>query len=229
MISSVLRLGDRSVRSIMTPRTDVEFLNLSENEASLRRTLAGASHTTIPVIDGHADDVLGVVRIHELFATLVAGGPLNVRAHVRQAPVVPDTIDALDVVEILRGARVPIALVYDEYGHFEGLVTPADALKAIVGAFRANQETAEPNAVRRQDGSWLLAGSMPADEMAEQLAITLPEDRDYETVAGLVIDRLKRLPEVGETIDALGWRFEIVDMDNRRIDKVLAMRPPPPA
>jgi len=117
-----------------------------------------------------------------------------------------------------------MALVYDGYAHFEGVVTPADILDAIAGAFRSDEDTAEPEAIQREDGSWLLAGWMPADEMAEQLGIALPTARDYETVAGLVIGELHHLPAVGETVDTLGWRFEVVDLDGRRVDKVLARR-----
>jgi putative hemolysin len=101
-------------------------------------------------------------------------------------------------------------------------VTPADALEAIVGAFRSDGETPEPDAIRRDDGSWLLAGSMPVDEMAEVLGVTLPETRSYHTVGGLVISELQRLPSTGEHVDTLGWRFEVIDLDERRIDKVLA-------
>ena len=117
-----------------------------------------------------------------------------------------------------------MALVHDEYGHFEGVVTPADILDAIAGAFRSDEGEAEPEAIQREDGSWLLAGWMPADEMADQLGIVLPETRDYETVAGLVIGELQHLPDTGETVEALGWRFEVIDLDGRRIDKVLARR-----
>jgi putative hemolysin len=119
-----------------------------------------------------------------------------------------------------------MALVHDEYGHFEGLLTPADILDAIAGAFRSDEDQSEPEAVRRDDGSWLLAGWMPADEMADLLGIDLPKTRPYETVAGFIIDRLERIPETGEAIDFDDWRFEVVDLDHRRVDKVLASRLP---
>jgi len=123
-----------------------------------------------------------------------------------------------------------MALVHDEYGHFDGVVTPADVLDAIAGAFRSDEpREGEPEAVQREDGSWLLAGWMPADEMAEHLAITLPANRDYETVAGLILSELQHLPETGEKVETLGWRFEVVDLDGRRVDKVLAVRLPPAA
>jgi putative hemolysin len=118
-----------------------------------------------------------------------------------------------------------MALIHDEYGHFEGVVTPADVLEAIAGVFRSDVEE-EPYAVPRDDGSWLLSGAMPADAMAEQLGFTLPEKRDYQTLAGFVLAELRRLPAVGEHMEAQGWRFEVVDLDGRRIDKVLATRIP---
>jgi putative hemolysin len=167
--------------------------------------------------------MLGVVPARELLAALVRGEPLDLRGRVRKAPVVPDTAEALDVLEILQKAEVPMALVHDEYGHFEGLVTPADLGEVIVGAFRSNMEAGEePAAVRREDGSWLLAGWMPADEMAERLRIVLPAERGYQTLAGFVLQAMGRLPRAGEAVEVKGWRFEVVDLDDRRIDKVLA-------
>jgi putative hemolysin len=224
MISGVLRLGDRLVRGVMTPRTDVDWIDLTDNEAEIQKTLIDTPHSRMPVAEGDPDNMIGVIQARELLASLLAGQPLDVRAHVRTAPVVPDTLDALDALNVLREAQVPMALVHDEYGHFEGVVTPADILDAIAGAFRSDEETSEPEAMQRDDGSWLLAGWMPADEMAEQLGIVLPENRGYETVAGLVIGELQHLPSTGESIDTLGWRFEVLDMDGRRIDKVLATR-----
>jgi len=138
---------------------------------------------------------------------------------------VHDNADALDVLTTLKEADIPVALVHDEYGDFEGIVTPADILETIVGVFKSDLgEEEEPGAVEREDGSWLLAGYLPTDEMAELLNITLPEKRDYETLAGFVLSHMHHLPEVGEHVDALGWRFEVVDLDGRRIDKILASR-----
>ena len=226
MIAGVLRLGDRPVRGLMTPRTDVDWIDLDDDEASIRETLVESPHSRLPVIDGDPDNVIGVVQTRDVLAALLEGRPLSLREHVREAPVVPDTADALDVLTILRTAAVPVALVHDEYGHFEGIVTPADALGAIAGGFTADAGEDEPDALRREDGSWLLAGSMPVDEMAEQLGVVLPAHRDYQTVAGLVIGQLQRLPRTGEAIEMDGWRFEVVDLDGRRIDKVLATREP---
>jgi putative hemolysin len=223
MISGVLRLGDRPVRGLMTPRTDVDWIDLADGEEAIRALLIGTPHSRLPVTEGTSDNVIGVVQSRELLASLLTGQPLDVRAHLQQAPVIPDTLYALDALAVLRDSAVPMALVHDEYGHFEGIVTPADALEAIVGAFRSDSEVPEPDATRRDDGSWLLAGSMPVDEMAEILSVTLPENRSYHTVGGLVISEIQHLPNTGEHVNALGWRFEVVDLDGRRIDKVLAI------
>jgi putative hemolysin len=226
MIAGVLRLGDRAVRGLMTPRTDVDWIDLSAGETEIKSRLISTGHSRLPVGEGGPDAMIGVVQTRELLAALLSGKPLNVRTHAHKAPIIPETMDALDVLQVLRDASVPMALIHDEYGHFEGLVTPADILEAIAGVFHADSAGREPYAVEREDGSWLLSGAMPADEMADMLGIVLPEKRDYQTVAGFVLTRFQHLPSTGEFVDALGWRFEIVDFDGRRIDKVLATRIP---
>jgi putative hemolysin len=224
MIAGVMRLGDRAVRGVMTPRTDVDWIDVDDTAFEIREVLINTANSRLPVAQGHPDNMLGVVQARELLAASLRDEPLDIRAHIRRAPIIPDTLDALDALEVLRQAEVPMALVHDEYGHFDGVVTPADILDAIAGAFRSDEDTAEPEAMQREDGSWLLAGWMPADEMADQLGIALPERRDYETVAGLVIGELQHLPSTGEAVETLGWRFEVIDLDGRRIDKVLARR-----
>jgi putative hemolysin len=226
LISGVLRLGDRPVRGLMTPRTDIDWVDANADAADVRARLLASPHTRLPVGDGSPDDLIGVVRARELLVALMTDAPLDVRAHLRQAPIIPDTTDALDVLETLRDAEVPMALIHDEYGHFEGVVTPADVLEAIAGVFRSDVEVGEAHAVPRDDGSWLLSGAMPADEMADQLGIRLPDKRDYQTLAGFMLAEMRHLPSVGESVEASGWRFEVVDLDGRRIDKVLASRLP---
>ena len=224
MIAGVLRLGDRAARALMTPRTEVDWLNLGEPENLLREKLIETSHARLPVSRGDMDDMIGVLLIRDLLGPALRGEPLDLESHVRSAPVVPDSIDALDALNVLREAETPMALVHDEYGHFEGVVTPADILDAIAGAFRSDEGHEEPEALQREDGSWLLAGWMPVDEMAELLHVALPENRSFETVAGLVLDGLIRFPTLGETVEKLGWRFEVIDLDGRRLDKVLASK-----
>jgi len=228
MIAGVMRLGDRAVRAVMTPRTEIDWLNLGLDEAAARKLLMETQHSRLPVGEGGVDSMIGVIQTRDILASLLAGKTFDLRRHVRQAPIVHDQADALDVLTTLRESQVPMALVHDEYGHFEGIVTPADILEAITGVFRADADEEEPPAVRREDGSWLLAGYMQADEMADYLSIELPENRDYETVAGYVLAHLHHLPSTGETVNAQGWRFEVVDLDGRRIDKVIASRLPVP-
>ena len=222
MIAGVVRLADRPVREIMTPRTEIDWLDCTADDASLRERLAATLHTRLPVGEGSIDRIRGVVQARDIAAALLRGQPLDIAALMRKAPVVIDRLDAPDALLALRGAEVPMALIHDEYGHFEGIVTPADLLAAIGGAFASDADPDEaPDVVARDDGSLLVAGTMPADVLAERLGIDLPEDRDYATVAGLALSVLKRLPAEGEHFVEQGWTFEIVDLDGRRIDKLL--------
>ena len=225
MIAGVMRLADRSVRAIMTPRTDVEWLDAASDDATLRTRLMETRHSRLPVAEGSIDEMIGVVDARKALVALLAGNQFDLRRHVIAAPIIHDNMDALDVLSTLKEADMPMALVHDEYGDFEGLVTPSDILETIAGVFRSDlDEGEEEAAVERDDGSWLLAGYLPADEMADLLKLKLPERRDYETVAGFVLAQMHHLPGVGEHVDALGWRFEVMDLDGRRIDKVLASR-----
>lgn len=223
MISGIMRLADRRVRGVMTPRGDVDWLDADAPEAEIREKLRATPHTRLPVARGTVDDIIGVVQARDIVQALIEGRPLDLAALARQAPVIPDVIDAVDALGSLRTATIPMALVHDEYGHFEGILTPADLLAVIGGAFAFDaDETDEPSIVEREDGSLLLAGWLAVDEMEERLALSLDEDRDYETVAGFVLSRLQHIPETGEHFHFAGWRFEIVDMDGRKVDKVLA-------
>lgn len=221
MIQGVLRLGSRPVRAVMTPRGEVDWLDLRAGDAAWREMILTARHSLLPVGDGSIDAVVGVVRVRDLLAVMARDEPLDPRAVLRSAPVVPDTAEALSVLGVLREAKVPLALVNDEYGHIEGVVTPTDLTGTIIGDFGAEAEEAHEPAVQRDDGSWLLAGAMPLDEAAEMLGIKPPEPRSYQTIGGLVLHLMGRIPEAGARADGLGWRWEVVDMDGRRIDKVL--------
>ncbi|CAN5281234.1 hemolysin family protein [soil metagenome] len=229
IISGVVRLADRPVREVMTPRTDVEWIDatLSDRgeEEAVRAALMVASHSRLPVAEGSVDKVIGVVQARDVAIALFRGERLDLRALMRAAPVVLDQIDAMDALDALRQAEVPMALIHDEYGHFEGIVTPADLLAAIAGEFVSNADPHEqPSVVEREDGSLLVAGHMAADALAERLCIDLPEDRDYATVAGLALAKFRHLPGEGEHFVEQGWRFEVVDLDGRRIDKLLVSR-----
>jgi putative hemolysin len=224
MITGVMRLADRAVKGLMTPRTDVDWINVTAAEAEIKERLITTPHSRLPVAEGDPDSMIGVVQTRELLATILSGKPFEIRSHVRKAPIIPATADALDALSILRDADVPMALIHNEYGDFEGLVTPADVLESIAGVFKSDAVGTEPHAVVRADGSWLLAGAMPVDEMADTIGIALPERRHYETVAGFVLAHLQHLPKTGERIETSGWQFEVVDLDGRRIDKILATR-----
>jgi putative hemolysin len=222
IISGVVRLADRPVREVMTPRTEVEWIDANIDRDGLRKALAESAHSRLPVAEGSVDAVIGVVQARDIVAALIRGDTLDLRTLMRKALVVIDQIDAMDALKEIRAAEVPMALIHDEYGHFEGIVTPADLLSAIAGEFASNTDPDDaPTVIERDDGSMLVAGNMSADALAERLDIMLPEDRDYATVAGLALSVLRHLPEEGERFTEQGWRFEIVDMDGRRIDKLL--------
>ncbi len=224
MIAGVMRLGDRPVRAVMTPRREVDMIDLTADPGDIRRMLVESIHSRLPVHAGTPEEMLGVVQAKDVLDACLRGERLDVRAQVRLAANVPDTVDALDVVDVIKASPVHMALVHDEYGHFQGVVTNADILEAIVGDFRTDEGPIEPDAVQRDDGSWLIAGSMPVDEIADRLFIALPPERDYHTAAGFILNQLGHLPDIGESFDSQGWRFEVVDLDGRRIDRILARR-----
>jgi len=223
IISGVVRLADRPVREVMTPRTEVDWIDADADADAVRAKLVASPHSRLPVAEGSVDEIIGVVQARDIVLALIEGRPLALRELMRAALVLPDQMEAMNALESLRRAEVPMAMVRDEYGHFEGLVTPADLLIAIAGEFASDSDIGtDPALVQREDGSWLVSGSASADSAAEALGLSLPEDRDYATVAGYALSVLKRLPTVGEIFVADGWRFEVVDMDGRKIDKLLA-------
>ncbi len=222
IISGVVRLADRPVREVMTQRMDVDWIDIAADEDTIRAKLLDTPHTRLPVGRGSVEDVIGIVQARDIMTALFRDEPLNIESLMRKAEIVPDQVDAMDALEVLRKSDVPMVMVHDEYGHFEGIVTPADLLSAIAGHFASDRDAYdEPDIVEREDGSLLVSGQMSIDQLAERIEINLPEDRDYATVAGHVLWLMKRLPEVGDFVDHQGWRFEIVDMDGRKIDKLL--------
>jgi len=223
MISGVMRLADRSARGLMTPRLDVELLDLSETHEEMIEKLRATRHSVLPVQDGAVDSIVGVIVRKDLVENVLSATPLDMRALVKQAPVVMDRSSALDVLKAIRGSLVHMALVFDEYGHFEGIVTPGDILEAITGAFQ-EEEGDEKAYVTREDGSYLVSGWMQVDEFQAHLGVPVPKDAKFETVAGFVLAELNHLPAVGETFERGHWRFEVLDLDGRRIDKILVTR-----
>mgnify|MGYP001201193352 CR=1 FL=1 len=224
MIAGVMRLADRNARAIMTPRGDVDWLNLLAPDEAIEKMLRETPHTRLPAAEGSVDKLIGVVKTRDLLVAYLTEEKVDPASFVRPAPIVHDFADALDVLVTLRQAEVPMALVHDEYGTFEGVIPPADILGAIAGVFRADIDEGEADVVQREDGSWLLPGLMPADEMADRLSIKLPEDRGYSTLAGFLLSYTQELPVTGTVVETMGWRFEVVDMDGRRVDRVLASK-----
>lgn len=221
VIAGVVRLADRPVREVMTPRTDVDRIAADASEDEVREALVSSLHTRLPVTGEDSDDIIGVVQSRDIVAAQIQGKPLDIRTLMRRAEIISDQLDAMDALEILRSSEVPMLLVYDEYGHFEGIVTPNDLLSAIAGEFASDQaQGSAPNIITLDDGSMLVSGAMSADAMAEALDIDLAEDRDYATAAGHVLHILRRLPAEGESFTDQGWYFEVVDMDGRKIDKL---------
>jgi putative hemolysin len=222
MLSGVMRLADRPVRELMTPRTDLDWLDANAGEDEVRRTIAQSPHSLLPVADGSPDRMLGVAKVGEVLGCLLDGRTLDLREVMREAPVVPDQLDAMDALRTLQQSGIGMAMVHDEYGHLEGVITPADLLAAIVGSFASHQDEGDqPMLVERTDGSLLVAGAMSADALAERLGIEFDEDREFATAAGYALSVLKKLPLEGESFTDQGWRFEVVDMDGRKIDKLL--------
>ena len=226
IISGIVRLADRPVREVMTPRTEIDWIDLESTTEELRQALLETQHSRLPVADGSVENIVGVILIRDVVAALLEHRPLDLKQLCRKPPVIPDLMDAMDALAVLRKAEVPLALVQDEYGHLDGIVTPGSLLAALAGTFAHDIEHGdEPPLVEREDGSWLVSGAASADLLSDRLGVAMPHDRDYSTVAGFALSVLKHLPETGEKFRHDGWSFEIVDMDGRKIDKLIASRP----
>jgi putative hemolysin len=225
MISGIVRLADRPVREVMTPRTEVDWIDVHSTPEQVREALLATQHSRLPVADGSIENIVGVIDTRHVLAAVLGGESLDLKRLCRKPPVIPDLMDAMDALAALRTADVPLALVNDEYGHLDGIVTPGSILAALAGTFAHDAEHGdEPPLVERADGSWLVSGSASADLLVDRLGVNLPGDRDFTTVAGFALSVLKHLPETGETFRHDGWAFEIVDMDGRKIDKLIASR-----
>ncbi|HWA18776.1 MAG TPA: hemolysin family protein [Devosia sp.] len=223
MITGVMRFADRSARGLMTPRLEVEIIDLTDPPEEITRALRASHHSMMPVHEGEPDRIIGVIDRKDLIDVFASGAPLNARALIKIAPMVLDRADALAVLRAVRTSPVKMALVFDEYGHFEGIVTPGDILGSITGGFQ-DEEEGEHAFTQREDGSYLVAGWMPVDEFADKIGVPVPKDPKYETVAGFVLAELNHLPVVGESFVREPWRFEVLDLDGRRIDKIMVSR-----
>ncbi|MEW6716394.1 MAG: hemolysin family protein [Chloroflexota bacterium] len=224
MIESVLRLDERRVDAFMTPRTQIVWLDIEASPEDIRRKIANSQYSRFPVVKGSLDNVLGIVRAKDLLYQSLAGQPLNLSALLYPPLFVPERMSALRVLELFKQKRAQIALITDEYGGIQGMVTHNDILEDIAGYIPSVGEPAEPQATRREDGSWLLDGLLHIDELKEIFNIKkLPneEHNHFQTLGGFVMAQVRGLPKVGQSFEWGKLRFEVVDMDGHRVDKVL--------
>ncbi|MBE5073903.1 HlyC/CorC family transporter [Erythrobacteraceae bacterium E2-1 Yellow Sea] len=225
ILAGVVRLTERPVRELMTPRTELDWIDIKADEEEIRATIEGSPHSLLPVADGSPDTILGVVKVREVLALMVAGKRVNLKRLMRKAEVVPDQLDAMDALRVLQQSEIAMAMVHDEYGHLDGVITPVDLLTAMAGEFVSDQDEGDgPLLVERADGSLLVSGALSADALADRLGIEYDDSREFGTAAGYVLSVLKKLPVEGEHFTDQGWRFEVVDMDRRRIDKLLVSK-----
>lgn len=229
IVANVLRLDEQRVVAIMTPRKDIEYVDLDDSDESIRQALANAEHHRLLVCRGGLDQVVGVLQVSEMLKPALENRALNVAAAVRQPLYVPDSVSTTQLIEQFRKARAEYALIVDEYGALQGLVTLTDVLSSIVGEIPEQGEPEQRDAVQRDDGSWLVDGSVSIErfrDLMELAALPGEDDGGYHTLAGFVLHMLGHIPKVTERFEAVGLRFEVIDMDGHRVDKVLVARLP---
>jgi len=228
IVEMTLRLGDRRVAALMTPRPQVEFLDLQDSEEANIAKLLASHYSRFPVIDGGFEHVLGIVEVKDLLAAPLAGKPIDLRAAIRPVLYIPETAPALKALELFKRQGAPMALIVDEYGDIQGLMTLNDLLESLVGDIAGPGGEDERMVVQREDGSWLIDGMVPIDEVFDLIKLDpteTPEERDYETLGGFMMAELKRIPQAADFVEIEGFRFEVMDMDGRRVDKVLVAPP----
>ncbi len=224
MVEGIFDLGDREARELMTPRYRLVALDVDDPLDESFRKMAASPHQVFPVYEGDLDRLLGMAPVKSLWAASLSGDPIDLRALTEPALIVPESMPALEVLQRFRDRASNAAMVVDEYGGVQGLISLHDLMEAITGDLAVSQERSG-EVVRRDDGSWLLDGALPVHEVRDVLEIDDPlpgeENGDYETLGGFLMSRLERIPDVGDTTDWSGHRFEVVDMDGRRVDRVL--------
>lgn len=223
IVQMALRLGDRRVDSLMTPRMQVEWLDLEDGWETNREKLRASNLSRFPVVEGGPETVVGILHVKDLLAEALGDTPLDIRKATRPPLYVPNTVPALKLLETLKQTGEAFALVVDEYGDFDGVVTLHDLLQALVGDIAEPGEIEDPAFVRRDDGSWLVDGLTPVGNVRDAIGIgRLPgeESGEFHTLGGFLMSQMKRVPKVADHVEIDGWRFEVVDMDNHRVDKV---------
>jgi putative hemolysin len=226
MLTRVFRFADLQVSALMTPRPEIVWLDINDTPEIVRSKLLDGQFSRVPVADGSLDQVSGIIRTTDLLNHLLRGEPLDLKANLKDALFVPETTLALKLLETFKQTNQRTALVMDEYGGIQGLVTLTNLLEELVGDVAISAERIEPQVVRRKDGSWLIDGMLPIQRLKDILKLKeLPdeEEHNYQTLGGFVMDRLGRIPTSGDAFDVQGRRFEVVDMDGYRVDKVLVM------
>jgi putative hemolysin len=224
MVRNVFRLDDRQISSLMVPRPDIVWLDTTDSIEENLAKVAGTVHSRFPVCEGGLQEVLGFVHTKQLLAHSLTGKPINLRDGLEPTLFVPETLTGMELLENFRSSNTRIALVVDEFGEIQGLITLQDLLEAITGEFGTPDESTSW-AVQRDDGSWLLDGLIPIPELKDCLRLRSVPDEErarYQALSGMLMLLLGRLPRTGDTVEWENWRFEIVDMDGKRIDKVLA-------
>ncbi len=229
IVSNVLRLDEQRIAAIMTHRNDIYQIDLAGPEEEVRRRIAESPYTRIVVCRDGLEHIVGLLRTSDLLQAALAGEALNVEAHLRPPLYVPEGVSTTRLLENFRKARAQCALIVDEYGELEGLVTLTDVLTSIVGDLPSSDVAEEQEAVMREDGSWLMDGSLPVERCKSVLEIEedLPGEEEFNTLGGFVMHVLGRVPVVADHFEWNGWRFEVVDMDRKRVDKVLVARAAP--
>lgn len=226
MLQRVIRLGDREIKSIMTHRQDVVFINIDSNLEEIREKIHEAGHSRYPVIEEGPDNVVGIIQAKDMLDDILTTHTFNIRAHMKDIYAVPENATCLSALDHFKRSNINLMIIVDEYGSTQGIVTPSDFLESIVGILPSNYgEDHEAMIVQREDGSWLVDGRTPIEEI--HLSIGLPEisaDEDFDTIAGFVLDYLRKTPKVADAFEVFNYRFEIMDMDGRRIDKVLIQK-----
>ena len=228
MVRNVFRLDERQIGSMMIPRADVRWLDAQAPDEQVLAVLAEADHTRYPVCKGGLDDVVGVITAAALLRQVTRGLKLNLVEGLDAPVFVPETLSGMELLEHFRETGAELVFVVDEYGEIQGVITVRDVLEAITGEFTTPTDQ-DAWAVQREDGSWLIDGLIPVHELKDRLDLkSLPEEERgrYNTMAGMIMLLLGRLPDVTDSVEWDGWRFEVVDLDGKRVDKVLASRLP---
>ena len=224
MVRNVFRLDDRQLGSLMVPRHDIVHLDVERSWAENLKRIEGSEHTRFPVVKGGLREVLGVISARQMLAKTVRGEPVDLGSGLQPPVFVPESLTGMELLQHIRSSGVQLVFVTDEYGEVQGIVTLQDVLEAITGEFKPRNNE-ERSAVRRDDGSWLLDGMIPIPELRDRLELRqVPEEGHYHTLAGMLLLLFGRLPATGDRVTWNEWRFEILDTDGRRIDKVLATR-----